>query len=179
MLADFYCTLSRQTDNGIQVLGGKLLAARVLFLELTFTPVCALEFMPSAKGLTLSQGESNDAKKAPAHKSAAAIQMAVKDKEPPAGLDSRWANAIQEAKQIQRDSDFFRDDDIDVKPSAGDIVHHQQFGECKVTRIGDDHITLRKPDGRNVQLGLHILKFFHRGKQNRRDVFTVEVAKKR
>ncbi len=39
ILSDFVCTVSRHTDNGIQILGGELKQAEIQFAELTFLPL--------------------------------------------------------------------------------------------------------------------------------------------
>ncbi len=166
-LIDIVCTLSRQTDNGIQVLGKRLVDAQVVFAELMFTPLAILDAVekPSVKLKAASPAIISKPKPIP---------------RPVENLsESRWANAVKEASRIQRDSDIFSDEGRDLRPTRGDIVNHLQFGECTVTRIGDDHITLRKPDGRNVQLGLQILRFTHQGKKDGKDIFQVEVNRKR
>ncbi len=76
----------------------------------------------------------------------------------------------------ERGEDF---DAPEVPPKTGDIVNHRQFGECTVVRLGDDHITLRKPDRRNVQLGLPILRFFREGEEDGHTVFRVEIKPRR
>ena len=96
----------------------------------------------------------------------------------PAALDDRWAKAVLESKRIEDDPSFFDDEETETRPKRGDIVMHAQFGECRVTRIDDDHITLRKPDGRNVQLGLTVLRFVFTGKHDGKDTFRVEIGKR-
>jgi hypothetical protein len=170
-LIELFCTLSRQTDNGIQIIGGRLVEARVTFLELTFSPLAVAEAGASVSAPSPPVQQQPVTPKAPASNPLESY--------PPGALENRWANAIKEAKRLQDDTDFPSEDDRDVRPSRGDIVQHTQFGECKVIRISDDHITLRKPDGRNVQLGLQILKFVHVGKQDNRDLYRVQVNVKR
>ena len=177
-LVDLVCTLSRRTDNGIQIVGGRLVEAQVSFLEITFTPLATVEARASAREQSPPTPQSIP-REIPAPLSTGSNRMGPMGSHPPSALENRWANAIKEAKRLQDDSDFSSDEDKDVRPSRGDIVQHTQFGECKVTRISDDHITLRKPDGRNVQLGLLVLKFVHVGKQDKRDVYKVEVNVKR
>jgi hypothetical protein len=176
-LSDFVCIVSRQTDNGIQVLGGKLLEAVASFLELTFTPLSEandtmMGDLPSAP----NDPKTRDAKPREVVQNAAPISARARS--PENALESRWASAVEEAKRIQEDPGFSRDSEPDLKPARGDFVNHMQFGECKVTRIDDDHITLRKPDGRNVQLGLQILSFSYDGERGGKSVFHVKVSKR-
>lgn len=198
-LCDFVCTFARQTDNGIQVLGGKLHSAEAIFVELTFAPLSPLDVEKKQ-----DLGRSNERVQAPTREltrspSAAppppkAIEARVEprpslelpDVAPvtvpanpvPAAVDDRWAKAVLEAKRLQDDPTFVDEEDSDRRPKRGDIVQHTQFGECQVSRIDDDHITLRKPDGRNVQLGLTVLRFVSMGKQKGKEAFRVEIGKR-
>ena len=176
LLSDLVCTVSRLTDNGVQVLGGKLKEAEVSFLELTFTPLKESE-IPPAEVANDEAPKGEETKPLPP-----AGQNRFRPDEKPAdkgALPDRWAKAVLESKRVERESHFLDDGASDVRPKRGDIVQHRQFGECKVTRIGDDHVTLRKPDGRHVQLGLPILRFTETGEQNGRAVYRVEVQTKR
>lgn len=168
-LVDMVCTLSRQTDNGIQVLGGQIVEAQVRFLELTITP---LTLMDSDE----IQPATGNAPAAPPRPDPSS-QSRKQPSEAPA--ETKWMAAVKEAARIQRDSDFLDNEESDVRPKRGDIVRHAQFGECKVTRITDDHITLQKPDSRNVQLGLPILRFRREGRDGKKNVFRVDVKTKR
>jgi hypothetical protein len=47
-----------------------------------------------------------------------------------------------------------------------------------VVRVGDSHITLRKPNNRNVQLGIAILDFTPLGKEDKKSIFDVKIMKK-
>jgi predicted DNA-binding protein with PD1-like motif len=154
VLFDLVCTLARATDNGIQLLGGKLLRGRTIFLELTLHPL-----HPAAPEKPAPQPA------APPPKTGAA----------PAGQQDRWARAIAESERVERA--FPETSPLDQIPRRGDLVNHRQFGQCTVIRVSDDHITLRNPDRRNVQLGLSILRFTRAGGDGDRRVFDVEVAR--
>jgi hypothetical protein len=170
LLADYVCTVSRLTDNGVQVLGGKLKEAEVIYLELTFTPLVEGE---------AAQVETQKAEMgAPAASNRPAAHRPAAPASEKSALPDRWAKAVLESKRVERDS-ILDDGASDVRPRTGDIVQHRQFGECKVTRIGDDHVTLRKPDGRHVQLGLPILRFTTVGEQEGKTVYSVKVRAKR
>lgn len=158
VLADFACTLARATDNGIQLLGGKLIGARANFVELRLVPLANAEDRTTAA--TTEQTTAIEAP-APATRTAESSGPA-RAPAPGAGaaLGDRWAAALEESKRQERKARARDWDDEDgLLPARGDLVNHRQFGRCKVIRVDDEHITLRKPDGRTVQLGLAILKF--------------------
>jgi predicted DNA-binding protein with PD1-like motif len=176
-LLDLFCTLSRHTDNGIQLLGGKLQRAKTVFTELRLVP------------LTLGLGVSADISK-PARPNPPKLvpdssrpDHPIESLTPPPptaastpGADNRWAKAIAESDRVQKQA--HKDTRSDLIPSRGDIVKHLQFGRCTVVRVGDDHITLRKPDNRNVQLGIAILDFTFVDKEDKKSVFNVKVVRK-
>ncbi len=197
-LCDFYCTFARQTDNGIQVLGGKLRQATATFAELTLIPLVPLESkgdLPIESAPSTREAPPRELIRASAPRSAPVVarpedrpRLEVVDSfatspqreviRAPAALDDRWAKAVLESKRIEDDPAFFDEEETETRPKRGDIVMHAQFGECRVTRIDDDHITLRKPDGRNVQLGLTVLRFFSTGKHDGKNTFRVEIGKR-
>jgi predicted DNA-binding protein with PD1-like motif len=158
-LADFVCTLSRATDSGVELLGGKLIAARAEFVEVALLGLEAVDI-----------GALPDA--APAAEPAA---------ETGAPLPGRWAEALAESRRQERRArergwDWDSDEE-ELRPDRGDVVVHRQFGRCQVVRIDDEHISLRKPDGRVVQLGLAILEFSSSGTADGKAVYDVAVKK--
>lgn len=204
-LCDFVCTFSRQTDNGIQVLGGKLHSAAAVFVELTISPLQPLDIEKKPDldrdDTPPKSAPTRELTRAPAAASPPFKAAAPPLTEPrpnveapvsptvstpknevhraPAALDDRWAKAVLEAKRLQEDPTFVDgEEESDRRPKRGDIVQHAQFGECQVSRIDDDHITLRKPDGRNVQLGLTVLRFVSLGKQKGKDAYRVQIGKR-
>jgi hypothetical protein len=187
VISDAVCIVSRDTDNGIQLLGGRMTGAYVNHLEVTLSPLSAAEDLETA---TLPEPPPPRVEPPPrsAVKSEAVaskqpadnlpdpeISVSTKHTENSGVADARWAKAILEARRIEDEADSV-DESTDVRPRQGDRVNHKQFGECSVARIGDDHITLRKPDGRNVQLGLQILSFRRVGHKEGKDVFDVQVS---
>jgi predicted DNA-binding protein with PD1-like motif len=155
VLADFACTVSRSTDNGIQLLGGQLVGARTNFVELRMVPLANVD--DGDRPATRPPTPDEPAVAAPARTPATTGKPAAASG--PA-LGDRWAAALEESKRQERKarSRSWEDDD-GLLPTRGDVVNHRQFGRCQVIRVDDEHITLRKPDGRTVQLGLAILRF--------------------
>lgn len=173
-ISDFVCTVSRETDNGIQVLGGQMIRAKVKHLEVTLTPLAALEDLvaePKPNPVPKPVSESAPVKPKP---EAPSFKMPPRPEQNRV-MDDRWAKAVLESRRIEDETDYL-DDASDIHLKQGDIVNHKQFGECTVAMIGDEHITLRKPDGRNVQLGLQVLNFKRVGHRDGKDVFDVQVG---
>ncbi|MCP4676869.1 MAG: hypothetical protein GY854_15410 [Deltaproteobacteria bacterium] len=172
VLSDFVCTISRHTDNGIQLLGGALKRAEVRFVELTFLPLAT---------------DTNDTAHTPIEEPKPAVvslasvaQSSAPSSAKPqdsASIDARWGKAIAESDRVQRRAEERGDllEQEEVRPIRGDIVNHRQFGKCTVVRVGDDHVTLRKPDRRNVQLGLAIVKFIRDGEEEGKPVYSIQI----
>jgi hypothetical protein len=150
-----------------------LKGAMVRFAEITFTPLIAPEDSGSPEAST-NHAEAKPPKLI-SDSSLPRPPAPVED-----SMDDRWARAVEESNRVQqiaREGGYGLESD-DVRPKVGDIVNHQQFGRCTVLRMGDDHITLRKPDKRSVPLGLTVLKFVKTGDESGRAVFRVEVRPK-
>jgi len=157
-LAEFVVTLSRHTDAGLEVLGGRLARASGRFVELRIEPLAALG--------------------APALVQAAAAPAAPPKPEKIA-LGEKWAEALAESKRLEKGAaaGVWDDGPAAVVPGRGDVVNHRQFGRCVVAKVDDDHIFLKKPDGRIVQLGLPILEFAVQGADGDATVFDVQVRR--
>lgn len=162
VLADFACTVSRTTDNGIQLLGGKLIGARARFVELRLIALSTAEDQVSAASTPEpleTAGLPEDLSALPASAAEPGLRRPAVPGTGPS-LGERWAAALEESRRQERMArEQGWDDDDGLVPERGEIVNHRQFGSCKVIRVDDEHITLRKPDGRKVQLGLAVLRF--------------------
>ena len=167
-IADYVCTLARQTDNGIELLGGRLLRAEAIYAEVT------LETLELADAV--ESGDPLPERPAPKQVAAPSEDAPAAGAQPP--LDSRWAAVVEESRRVERQSADLPSRDP-VRPKSGDIVDHQQFGRCKVSKVTDDHVALRKPEGRIVQLGLSVLEFTVEGVEDGKRVLTVQVKKAR
>ncbi len=176
-LVDLFCTVSRHTDNGIQLLGGNLKRAKTVFVELTFVPLAHFQGAPNdAPKPTRSTPPKLVADSSRPDHPVESLTPPRPTAPPSPSTDIRWARAIAESERVQKQAK--KDSRSDVIPSRGDIVNHLQFGRCTVVRVGDSHITLRKPNNRNVQLGIAILDFTPSGKEDKKSVFDVKVMKK-
>jgi hypothetical protein len=157
-VAEFVVTLSRHTDAGLEVLGGRLARAVGNFVELRFEPLTALA--------------------APAT-TAPPVREPTPARVEKIALGERWAEALAESKRLERGAaaGVWDDSPPAVVPERGDIVDHRQFGRCIVAKIDDDYVFLKKPDGRIVQLGLPILTFAIQGTEGDATVFGVQVRR--
>jgi len=170
-LSDFVCTVSSFAGSGSRIWSGRLLRAEVRFAEIALSPLAV------PRDLSAEMPASPVAKPA---KEPAEGHPVLDGPAQPAGrlqqaADTRWARAIQESKQAESLDDAEDEKEGGSRPTRGDIVRHQQFGACQVTRVSDDHITLRKPDGRQIELGMTVLRFTREGEEGKRAVFGVEV----
>jgi len=90
---------------------------------------------------------------------------------------SAWEKLAAESKRQEKSASINDTGDEDLRPESGDRVHHQQFGDCTVVKLTDDHILLQKSDSRIVQLGLPVLKFEPAGKDGRHTIWNVSIKK--
>ena len=162
-VAEFVVTLSRHTDAGLEVLGGRLARAVGNFVELRFEPLTAL-----AAPATTAPATPTPPLREPAPVRAEKMV-----------LGEKWAEALAESKRLERGAaaGVWDDSPPAVFPKRGDIVDHRQFGRCIVAKIDDDYVFLKKPDGRIVQLGLPILTFAIQGTEGDATVFGVQVRR--
>jgi predicted DNA-binding protein with PD1-like motif len=65
-------------------------------------------------------------------------------------------------------------------PRVGDVIDHPQFGQCAVVKLDDQHLRIRRREGRVVSLGLSVLRFSVKGqKSDGTRVFAVHVDPQR
>ncbi len=187
-LAEFVVTASRFTDAGLQVLGGRLFRASCRYLELRLTPLEPL-VVAAAPGVSAPAPAPSHAHapiaEPPIQRAAPAPAPVVVELRPNAGskaLSEKWAEALAESKRFEKAGASAKawaeeESTSTVVPQRGDVVNHRQFGRCLVAKIDDDHIWLKKPDGRVVQLGLPILDFSVQGAEGAVTVFEVQVRR--
>ena len=138
-VSDYRVLLAKHTDNGVQVVGGKLKQGVAQLLELSFTPLASAESVKSVAANTYLGKKTADK----------------------STKDQAWANAMNLSAALEKKgsrSHLWEDEPVKT-PVVGDVVKHRQFGDCTVVKLDDEHVSIQKPDGRVVQLGLRILKF--------------------
>jgi hypothetical protein len=198
VLSEFVCTLSRQIDSGIEVLGGRLLGGLATVLELRLHPLCTLDDALSDDDEVFTPPVSTPPRPAPVverrevpGRALTEVQAATSPKALTAqelanpsprsdAMGAGWAEVFAESQRLRRAAaadgvDDELEEDEDHRPERGDYVEHRQFGRCRVIRIDDDHMALKKPDGRIVQLGLQILQFRLKGEAEGKPVYEAVV----
>lgn len=170
VISEFMVILSKIDHGEIQMLGGRLMGGTASTLEVSFTPLFSVDDATQDKksfSVALPQAPPEQP------------DLEEKERETiPVIETDQWAKALEESRKQERQARAAR---LEVKeapvPSLGDIVNHRQFGECKVVKLTDDHIALRKPNGRIVQLGLTILHFAEVGSQNGTPLWDVQIGR--
>ena len=166
-VSHFVCTASQETEDGCRIVCGELVAAAANAVELILTPLVTpgetghpTESEPSITEELLRRPEQ------------------TASSEDTSRIEKRWANAVAESKRIERLARTFDGSGSSERPNRGDIVFHRQFGRCTVVSVDDEHITLRKPNRRNVQLGMPVLRFIPKDEEDGRRVFDIEIRSK-
>jgi hypothetical protein len=175
-----HATLMRDTDNGVLLLGGHVVSARVFAIELV---VDAWDDLILRRGvdeptgltqwreiITVPTGAAPPAPPPPAPELSwqqVAAASAHKDK-PPAPPPHR-------GPQPPRPSASAIDAEVLVTP--GDVILHPRFGRCQVVRIegADEFARVRLPNGNMVRLSLEVLDLTLDAKDGDRRVFRAKV----
>lgn len=155
--SDYRVLLAKHTDNGISVVGGRLVDGVATLLELTIS--------------SLEQGESLSTTVVSTYHGKKAAEKLSKEQV--------WAKAMDLSSSLEKKGKGAQlwGGGQAALPIPGDVVKHRQFGDCVVVKLGDDHIALQKPDGRIVQLGLRILSFSPFEKDGNRTLWNVSVKR--
>jgi predicted DNA-binding protein with PD1-like motif len=188
-----HASLMRERDNGVEILGGHVVAARVFAVEFVleaFDDVILRRSVDAATGLALwSEALALDA---PAAEGAAAPDEdeapLPSPVAPPAPLpaassipsaSASWsdvaaASARRSAAPVV-DADDASGEDPNLEP--GDILIHPTFGRCEVQRIegGYEFAHVRLKNNRLVRLSLEILKVVPAGTEGGHRVFRARI----
>jgi hypothetical protein len=179
-------TLSRERDNGIELLGGALISGRVFALELVievFDDVVLRRLPDAQTGLHLwreAQGaESNGGEPA---------KIAHVPFEAPAR--TKWEDVIA-ASEDQNGSVANRPASASPAPAAppppalsateiravaGDLLDHPKFGRCQIERIEGDYefVSARMRNQRLIRLSLDVITLVPAGQEDGRQLFRAE-----
>jgi predicted DNA-binding protein with PD1-like motif len=161
----------RERDNGVELLGGHLVSARVYAVEYvlsTFDDLILRRGPDAASGLLLWTD---------------AIALPDSPEEPaPAAATDRptgpvtWADVarVPPAKDEEHPDDEEHRDSL----AEGDILIHPTFGRCEVERIegSGEFVHVRLKNGRLVRLSLDVVKVSPSGREGDRRVFKVRVV---
>ncbi|MEK6608693.1 MAG: PPC domain-containing DNA-binding protein [Myxococcota bacterium] len=137
-----HITVSRERDNGIEVLGGHLLSARVFGCEFVvdaWDDLLLRRVHDEATGLALWQ----DGLQAPTAAAAAPV---------PAHAPAPVVPAVDESLLV---------------PEVGDLLEHPTFGRCAVEQIEEsgEFASVRLRSGRLIRLSLEVLDLTLAGRE--------------
>jgi hypothetical protein len=175
-----WVTLSRQRDNGVELIGGRLVAGRVFACEFvidSFEDLPLQRALEPATGLMLWETHSAaamapapEAKKQvmfdpPARTtwSEVAAASARRESEPPAVIAiADDPTGVSQAPPI-----------VEVHIQAGDYIDHPQFGRVLVERVdgNQEFVSARLRNQRLIRLSLEVLTLIPAGQENGRNLF--------
>jgi len=164
--------LARETDRGMEVLAGEIVAARVVAMEAyvtAFEDLAIGRALDPSAGVTLF-GDASDARyrpeggdderPAPAAKAAPsgwsdAIEASAEAEVARPAIRSGAVGGAIPARPIRRQIG----NDAAVLPEAGDVVEHFAFGRADVVKSDGDRLHLKvDKDGRIREIALEMLK---------------------
>ena len=184
-----HASLMRDRDNGVEVLGGHLVSARVFALEFVleaFDDILLRRAPDPSTGLVLwhealaldhptPAPPVNVPVPAPAPENPAGPPSASPFEPTPqtSWHDVAAASARKAAVSPPADDSDEEDDTMQV----GDIVMHPTFGRCQVQRVEGnyEYVHLRLRNGRLVRVSLDIIKVSRAGTEDGHRVFRARV----
>jgi hypothetical protein len=183
---------SRQRDNGIELLGGVCLAAKVLTCEVIVDAMDDLLLRRAVdKGTNLhpwtewfmARPESKPAvegKPAPTATEEKLPPAPVLEPSSPAVVEEKpsWADAVMasvraETEPVVEEVEEHATEENYRPVRQGDILEHQQFGRCIVQRVDSDQetVTVRLRNSRLVRLNLEVLHLRYQGDEEGHQIF--------
>lgn len=163
--------VSRQGDNGIELIGGQCASAQVINCEFVVESVDDLLLRRTAdrrNGLHLWTD-------------AISIPTAAE----PGAAPGADADAQQEAEappaaapELPAEPEEYDEPYRSVRP--GDIIVHQQFGRCEVQRVtvDEEFATVQLRNKRTVRLSLEVLDLRYDGQEDGQQVFEAKPARR-
>src|SRR5581483_6516349 len=152
-----YASVSRQRDNGIELLGGHLVAGRVFSVEFVievFDDLLLRRAMDASTGLPLWNAAVALAVEEPA----AAVTARAADEQPLAAVPFEaparavavahvaeapsWQQVAEASAEVEASAEAetpAAPSAEDARPSPGDWIEHPKFGRCQVERIEGDY----------------------------------------
>jgi predicted DNA-binding protein with PD1-like motif len=176
-------TFMRDRDNGVELIGGHIVSARVFALEFVieaFDDVILRRGVDPATGLGLWR----DALVAPEHPTVPVPPAPVPAPAPPPAVavtarasSPSWEEVAAVSARKPPPVAVPTDDDGPDSVEPGDLIIHPTFGRCEVQRIEGSyefaHVRLR--NGRLVRLSLDVLRLRSAGQEEGKRVFRASV----
>ena len=193
-----HITVMRDRDNGIELIGGHLVRARVFAVELVieaFDDLVLRRGVDEATGLALWNEKYEETPAA----AAAAVAAAAPVAEPqapaspptpaPPPFEARvpsasampsaatWADVARASQRQEEEVETAGEDIATIV--IGDVLEHPRFGRCTVERIEGEQefAAVRLEAGRLVRLALDVLRFKLLREENGRRVLQVRVVR--
>jgi predicted DNA-binding protein with PD1-like motif len=184
-----HITVMRDRDNGIEVLGGHLLRARIFACEFiieTLDDVVLRRSFDESTGLMLWNEKHEQpapvASSGPIEQPATpATPMPTFEAAVPRAADqpssTSWAD-VARASQAREDEPPEETFDV-ASLRVGDVLDHPRFGRCTIERIEGEHefAAVRVETGRLVRLALDVLRFRLAQEDQGRRVLQVRVQR--
>jgi predicted DNA-binding protein with PD1-like motif len=182
-----HVSLSRERDNGVELLGGRLVAGRVFALEFV---IDAFDDLLLRRGLDAKTGleqwseaialEPPGSPDSPHSEERAPAPLPFDAPPPrttshsPAPPPAPHAPSWEEVKTASEGAAI--DDGLaltEVLVSAGDVIEHPKFGRCEVERVEGDHefVSARLRNQRLIRLSLDVMTLVPIGKEGARQLF--------
>lgn len=178
--------ISRQRDNGVEVLGGKCAGARVVTCEFIIEAredVLLRRDLDRGVGMPIiteglsahEEAEEGDAEEAPTDPKTVPIL------DRPAGAQRGMdpLPPVPEREPLPEPVEPLPDEEPLRNIKVGDILEHKQFGRCEVQKTSGDEefVTVRLRNNRLVRLSLDVLDLRFEGHEDGgRQVFTAMPA---
>jgi uncharacterized protein len=181
-----WVSLSRERDNGIELIGGRLVAGRVFACEFVidaFDDLALARAVEPATGLPLWD----------THAAAALVPApeAVATPTPTPTFDlpartswsdvmaasERRAEAPREVPEPDEPLPPVMSEQVPVRP--GDFIDHPKFGRVQVERVDNDQefVSARLRNQRLIRLSLEVLTLIPTGQENGRNLFRAVAGK--
>jgi predicted DNA-binding protein with PD1-like motif len=185
-----WATLSRDRDNGIEIVGGRLVAARVFACEFVidaFDDVALPRMLDAATGLMLWQPSAT-------HPIEPADGAVTEPPSPPsfeAPARTSWSDVVAaserraEPLRVETMGDALHEAAVadaaqaDVQVKAGDYIDHPKFGRVLVERVEGDYefVSARLRNQRLIRLSLDVLELIPAGQTEGRNLFRAVAGK--
>ncbi len=189
-----HITVMRDRDNGIEVMGGHLLRARVFACEFvieSFDDVLLRRSLDEPTGLQLWNEKYEEGARAAAEPESSAVpetaatapaaRMPSFEPEVPSASDmpsATWADVARASRRAEEEE--AAEEMFDVATlRAGDLLEHPRFGRCVVERIEGEQefAAVRLETGRLVRLALDVLRFKLAREEGGRRILQVRVQR--
>jgi predicted DNA-binding protein with PD1-like motif len=169
------CSLSRERDNGIELVGGQLVSGRVFAVEFVIDVFDDLILRRGPDGQTgLSLWREAISLGDPGETPAAAEPKHVPFDAP---AKTSWEDVVAASDPrpavVKEDAPVEELPQEEVRVVAGDLIDHPKFGRCVVERIEGDYefVSARLRNQRLIRLSLDVLTLVPAGEEAGKRLF--------